>query len=126
MKKTRYLYLLICVVAALIICALIISAWMPVKQSLRLVFGSVYCLFIPGFVWSWVFWKKDDIDITARIVLSVVLSMALVPLIGFLLNKAGVLITLPNIILEILGIILVGIIIFSIILRYQKKYVLHS
>ncbi len=63
----------------------------------RIVFGSVFVLFIPGFVWTYLFFDRDEIDVVERIALSFGLSIALVPLSVFYLNYLfGVRITLVN------------------------------
>jgi len=54
---------------------------------LRWVLGSVFVLFIPGYVTvEALFPKGRDLDGIERLALSVGLSLALVPLIGLLLN----------------------------------------
>ena len=63
----------------------------------RIVFGSVFVLFIPGFAWTYLFFDRDEIDVVERIALSFGLSIALVPLSVFYLNYLfGVRITLVN------------------------------
>jgi uncharacterized membrane protein len=47
---------------------------------------SVVVLFLPGFVWSYVFFKEREIDFIERIVLSFGLSTMLVPLTVYILN----------------------------------------
>ncbi|MBT3363709.1 MAG: DUF1616 domain-containing protein [Chloroflexi bacterium] len=75
---------------------------MVVLEWLRYIFGSLFILFIPGFSWSWIFFKKDKIDWIERIALSVGLSVALVPLTILWLNYVfGVKITLLNTILAV-------------------------
>jgi len=71
-------------------------------ELLRIVLGSIYVLFLPGFVWSYVFFKKGEIDEMERIALSFGLSIALVPLVVFWLNWLfKVRINLVNIVLII-------------------------
>lgn len=94
-----------------VIISLILSIWLSILQSFRIIFGAIYLLFIPGFVWSWVFWKKGALDVIERFILSLILSIAIVPLVVFLLNKVGMGINLFNSFLEILGIIILGFII---------------
>ena len=66
-------------------------------QIIRIVLGSLFVLFIPGFVWTFVFFKKDEIDVIERIALSFGLSIALVPLLIFYLNYLlGIKITFIN------------------------------
>jgi len=59
---------------------------MSVLEVLRLFFGGLFVLFVPGFAWSYVFFAKKDIDWIERVALSFGLSIALVPLAVFWLN----------------------------------------
>lgn len=119
----------------------------PIKQTLRVVFGSVYVLFVPGFIWSYVFFpkkspsnppfKKEEasspflqkeeaerdsekpLDLIERITLSIALSMAMGPLLIFFLNKVGVKINSINSFLELLILITAGIVIIFILEKKQ-------
>lgn len=62
------------------------KSYMDIISLLRMVFGSIFVLFIPGFAWSFAFFKKEEIDVIERIALSFGLSIALVPLSVFYLN----------------------------------------
>ena len=99
-------------------------------ESFRIIFGSVYVLFLPGFIISFIFFPKtkkfDDeneekekgaIDWIERIALSFALSIAIVPLAVFYLNLIGIKINLLNSSLIILGIIILS----RGILRYKIK-----
>src|SRR3989339_365483 len=88
-------------------------------ESLRIIFGSIYVLFLPGFIISYLFFPKtrpfEDnekengaIDYIERIALSFALSIAIVPLAVFYLNLIGIKINLLNSSLIILGIILIS------------------
>ena len=59
---------------------------MEIIELLRIPLGALFVLFLPGFAWSFVFFKKGDIDVIERIALSFGLSIALVPLVAFWLN----------------------------------------
>jgi len=59
---------------------------MSILEGLRIFFGSVFILFLPGFAWSYVFFAKKNIDWIERVALSFGLSIALVPLSVFWLN----------------------------------------
>ncbi len=96
-----------------------IFATLPYLESLRIVFGSIYVLFLPGFVMSYLFFPKtkefdteddkgDGIDWLERIALSFALSIAVVPLAVFYLNLIGIKISLLNSSLTILGIIVLS------------------
>jgi len=52
----------------------------------RMIIGSIFVLFIPGFAWTFAFFEKNEIDAIERIALSFGLSIALVPLTIFYLN----------------------------------------
>jgi len=96
---------------ALTIISLIVSIWLPPVQSFRIVFGSVYVLFLPGLVLTFAFFKKKEIDVIERIALSFALSIAVVPLLVFYLNLLGMKINILNTILVIAFIITSGILI---------------
>ena len=57
-----------------------------ILNVLRIIFGSIFILFLPGYAWSFIFFKKGKIDLIERIALSFGLSIALVPLTVFYLN----------------------------------------
>ena len=89
--------------------SLIVSIWLPIREAFRIVFGSIYVLFLPGFVLSFVFFHKKEIDIIERIALSFALSIAIVPLLVFYLNLAGMRINIINIAFIIAFIVIGGI-----------------
>ena len=93
-------------------------------SSFRIVFGSVYVLFLPGFLISYLFFpktseleKKGSIDWIERIALSFALSIAVVPLFIFYLNLLGLKITALNSVIVVLIIILLSL---GIIFRKKK------
>ena len=112
-----------------------------ILSALRIVFGSVYVLFIPGFIITYIFFPKTKpfdekesksknkesekdkgaIDLLERIALSFALSIAIVPLIVFYLNLIGIKINLLNSFLTIAGIILVSVIILKVRLKKARR-----
>jgi uncharacterized membrane protein len=93
--------------------------------SFRIVFGSVFVLFLPGFILSYIFFPKTRkfeektkdskaVDLIERLVLSFALSIAIVPLAVFYLNLIGLKINALNIFFTILGICFIGLIILVI------------
>lgn len=90
-------------------------------ESFRIVFGSIFVLFIPGFIISFIFFKSKQIEITERIALSFALSIAIVPLAVFYLNLIGIKINLLNSFLTIIGIIILSLL----ILQFKKKSKIH-
>jgi uncharacterized membrane protein len=81
----------------IVFCALVLLSlviWIATSlgfiEAFRVVFGSVYVLFLPGFLLTWiVFPKHNVIDWLERIALSFALSIAVVPLIVFYLSLIG-------------------------------------
>ena len=59
---------------------------MTAGEILRLIFGGLFVLFVPGLAWSYLFFQKKNIDWIERFALSFGLSIALVPLSVFWLN----------------------------------------
>jgi uncharacterized membrane protein len=131
MKKNNQKYINIASysVLALAILSLILGVFTNLNhlESFRIVFGSIYVLFLPGFVMSFIFFSKtkefeskneEGIDWIERIALSFALSIAIVPLAVFYLNLVGVRINLLNSSLTILGIILIS---FGILYYKNKK-----
>ena len=113
LKENKILRYILGVILGLAILSLIISIWLGVQQSFRIVFGSVYVLFLPGLVMTFVFFPiknrgEKEIDILERIALSFALSIAIVPLLVFYLNLVGMKINVLNTSLVIAFIILVG------------------
>jgi uncharacterized membrane protein len=80
---------------------------MELLTIIRIFIGSAFVLFLPGFVWTYVFFNRSEIDIIERIALSFGLSIALVPLVMFYANYLlGVKITLINCIIIVVILIL--------------------
>ncbi len=86
---------------------------MDLIEILRIILGSIFVLFIPGFAWSFVFFNRDEIDAIERIALSFGLSIAMVPLMIFYLNYIiGVKITFINSTISILILTLAAIVLW--------------
>jgi LPXTG-motif cell wall-anchored protein len=128
--KTLNKTLSIILVLSIISLALNFFTNLGMSESLRIVFGSIYVLFLPGFILTYAFFPKTkefdskekdsgSIDWIERIALSFALSIAIVPLAVFYLNLIGVKINLLNSSLTILGIIIIGVGIA--VLRRKKK-----
>jgi uncharacterized membrane protein len=85
--ETYPLDILLCLLASLLLIPLILF---DIEPTLRLIIGLPFILFIPGYVLVFALFpaKKTDrgIDTLERIVISFGLSIAVVPLIGLLLN----------------------------------------
>jgi len=81
---------------------------MSIVEVIRIFFGSVFILFVPGFAWSYVFFARKNIDWIERVALSFGLSIALVPLSVFWLNWLfQVKVTLLNTALIVCGLTLI-------------------
>ena len=92
---------------------------LSVLESFRIIFGSFFVLFLPGYVIVELFFK--ELEIIEKIALSFALSIAVVPLTVFYLNKIGMKINTLNSFLTILGIIVITIIIYLIKKAKERK-----
>ena len=59
---------------------------MSIMEAMRIFFGSVFVLVLPGLAWSYVFFARKKVDWIERIALSFGLSIALMPIAVFWLN----------------------------------------
>ena len=104
------------VIAVLFLLALVLTLFdYNLWTTIRAVFGSVLVLFVPGFVIVKLYFK--EIDIIEKVALSFALSIAIVPLVVFYLNKLGMRINTLNSFLSIVGIIAVS----FVVKRFVKK-----
>ncbi len=131
MKINKISLIVLTIIVVLILSAAALSYFTKLSnlESFRIVFGSIYVLFLPGFIISYIFFPKTgsldnknekdsgSIDWLERIALSFALSIAVVPLAVFYLNLIGVKINLLNSFLTILAIILIS----SWILYWRNK-----
>lgn len=92
-KKTTKLFLLSILLIALLSVVIFMDNWSMITNILRIVFGSVVLLFIPGRRVTKIAFKHKEIDLLERIALSFAFSISIVPLIVFYTNLAWVKIT---------------------------------
>ncbi len=89
---------------------------------LRIIIGSIFVLFLPGYVWSYVLFKKDEMDIIERLALSFGLSIALVPLTVFWVNYLlKIKINLTNVTLIIVFLIATAIFVNGLAKRFDMR-----
>ena len=111
----KKIMIFIYVILGLSILSFILSFPLTISESFRIVFGSFFVLFLPGFTMSFLFFKK--IDFLERMALSFALSLAVVPLLMFYVNLLGVKITLASTLLVISSIIVISVILLYLIER---------
>ena len=120
------IYLLI-VASVIITVSGLLSLTMSVISAVRIVISISFTLFFPGFALSYVFFpgrSKDSessqrsLSPLERILLSIAISIAVVPLTLFLVNQIGLAINLITSIVTVIGIIVLALII--ILARKQK------
>jgi hypothetical protein len=107
--------------ASLILLSSILSIFLGLS-AFRIVFGSAFVLFIPGFIISYLFFSKKGKEIGAleRIALSFALSISIIPLLVFYLNLIGMRINALNVSLVILGVCLISV--YFIKINIAKKW----
>ncbi len=82
---------------------------MGVLELLRVLLGAAFVLFVPGLAWSYVFFARKSIDWIERVAVSVGLSIAIVPLAIFWLNRLFHMgITLVNTSATVMGLIVLA------------------
>jgi len=53
---------------------------------IEVIFGVLFILFLPGFVWSFLVFRMREVDLLERVAISIGLSIATVTLVVFWLN----------------------------------------
>lgn len=100
---------------------------MEINNILTIIFSFIFVLFIPGFIWTYVFFAKGKIDAIERFALSVALSLAIVPLFVFYTNLMGVPIDKTNVLVLIIivcclgGLIIIARNVFAILKNRKTK-----
>ncbi|MDD3887339.1 MAG: hypothetical protein PHN19_01005 [Patescibacteria group bacterium] len=112
MSNKKVIFGVLLFIAFIIIAIFALSFKLTILESLRFVLGSVYILFLPGYIWSFILLKKQNL--ANRIIISFGLSFVMSPLLVFLLSKLGVKITLLSSVVEISLLIIIGLIILFI------------
>lgn len=80
-------------------------------EIIQIIFGAVFVLFVPGFALSFAFFPKKEIDWIERIALSFGLSIAIVPLLVFYLNRFfGVKIDILSVSISIISLAIAGVV----------------
>ena len=93
---------------------------MSISEILRIIIGSIFFLFVPGYFVTWaIFPSREELDAVERITLSLAFSISVVPLIVLFLNQTLGVETFPiDVIHSVLASILV--IIFSLFVWYLR------
>ncbi|KKP37731.1 MAG: Membrane protein containing DUF1616 [Candidatus Peregrinibacteria bacterium GW2011_GWA2_33_10] len=104
----------------MIIGSLVLSTWISYSQSLRIIFGTVHIIFLPGFIWTFIFFEKKFLNIIEIITYSIALSIILVPFSALITNAAGLKLTFENTMLIPVGICVLGILILLLNFSYKK------
>ena len=68
---------------------LILPSDAAIAEIIRMIFGSYFVLFFPGYLLITLFFLPGELDVLERIALSFALSLAVVPLTVFYANLAG-------------------------------------
>ena len=111
MKQNKYLIISTFIIA--LITAVIIFFFdknNSIVSIFRIIFGSIFILFLPGYYLTLSFFDKKEIDFLERFALSFALSISVVPLLSFYLNLIWVKITELSVYLIVLFIIILNII----------------
>jgi hypothetical protein len=119
-ERNLWLYLVLAISFATLLVIYVVPSELPFV-ALRWVLGSVFVLFIPGYVAvEALFPEGRELDSIERFALSVGLSLALVPLVGLLLNYTPWGIRLTPIVIS-LTILTVGLAMVALFRRYRMS-----
>jgi len=111
MKQNKYLIISTFIIA--LITAVIIFFFDKnnnIVSIFRIIFGSIFILFLPWYYLTLSFFDKKEIDFLERFALSFALSISVVPLLSFYLNLIWVKINELSVYLIVLFIIILNII----------------
>lgn len=91
-------------------------------EWLQVIIALVGILFLPGYFLTIIFFPKENkkLDPIERFLLSFALSMAIVPLLIFFLNKAGLNINQINVIIIVVSVLVIEVIYLFIKSRKRK------
>ena len=80
---------------ALVMLVLVLLPWQEtaIMTILRIIFGSLYMLFLPWYRLTLSFFHKKELDLLERFALSFALSISVVPLLTFYISLIGIKIT---------------------------------
>ena len=91
-------------------------------NSFRIVFGSIFVLFLPGYFLTYNFFKPKEIDYLERLALSFALSISVIPLLVFYTNIIGLRINALNVSITIILVILISILINKYLDEIKRKF----
>ena len=120
-KNDKYILYITAISAILLVLIIFFNINNSVVEILRIIFWSIFILFLPWYWLTKVFFAQDEIDFLERFALSFALSISVVPLISFYLNLLWLKITAISVYLITLAIIVCSII-YIFILK-KNKYV---
>jgi len=103
MLNKKFFYYFLFILAGLSVFSLVLGIFWKWQMAFRVVFGSFYILVLPGLVLTYLVFGSKQIDFIERTALSFALSISIVPLLVFYLNRIGIKINFLNVCLEVLG-----------------------
>lgn len=100
--------LLLSILALLFISTVVFAIHVGLPSGFRVSVGLIFLLIIPGLSLSYTFWSHQRFTTLERLLVSVAVSLAIVPTLTFILSKFGFLITGQATFMVVSLIILVG------------------
>lgn len=83
---------------------------LSIIKLLRIVFGSIFILFLPGYILTMTFFDEKEIDFLERFALSFALSISVVPLLSFYFNLIWIRINEVSVFLITLFVIVINLV----------------
>jgi uncharacterized membrane protein len=91
-------------------------------EIIRTVLGAFYILFLPGFAVSFLFFARSKIGVIERVALSIVLSIAIIPLLTFYLNLVGLKISFWSVFAEVAFVIMASAVAAKLMGNFEEAY----
>ena len=88
----------------LVVSTLFLSFSYSLTKSLRITVGLLFLLWLPGWTISLIFWPMERLSWIERLVLSLTLSLATIPMLMFVMGKFGFQIGLTTTVIEVLAV----------------------
>lgn len=89
--------LVVCITVSALLCILLPYQENSVLHYLRIITGSIFILFLPGYLLTEAFFHKYEIDTIEKFALSFALSLSVVPLLVFYSSLIGMKISALNV-----------------------------
>ena len=119
-KYNKYFYIFTLIVSIITFLIILFPFENNVYEILRIIFGSIFILFIPWYFITHAFFDKKEIDFLERFALSFAFSISVIPLLTFYFNLIWLKITDLNVFFISLWVIISCILYIYLLPKFKK------